>query len=112
MVSLSAETLASNARYWGGEGRVPPYAVTCGMANILAARRKLLLVSGAEKRDALRRTLDGHVSPESPASYLQHSGHVTVIADAAAWPWPQRGRARWSGAVGRLRRLVLARAGR
>ena len=70
--------------------RVPSYAVTCGMANILAARRKLLLVSGAEKRDALRRALDGPVSPESPASYLQHSGHVTVIADAAAWPWPQR----------------------
>lgn len=112
VVRLSAETLASNARYWGGEERVPPRAVTCGMANILAARRKLLLVSGAEKRDALRRALDGPVSPDSPASYLQNSGHVTVIADVAAWPWPQRGRARWSGAVGRVRRLVLAAAGR
>jgi glucosamine-6-phosphate deaminase len=90
VVRLSAETLASNARYWGTEGRVPSCAITCGMANILAARRKLLLVSGVEKRDALRRALDGPVSPESPASYLQHSGHVTVIADAAAWPWPQR----------------------
>jgi len=89
LVRLSAETIASNEHYWSVGAQVPKHALTCGMNNILTARMKLLLVSGEQKRDILRRTITGPIIPEVPASYLQVSAQVTVVADSAAWPWPQ-----------------------
>lgn len=85
-VTLSEASLASNATYW--KGPVPREAVTAGMDVILSARRTLLLVSGAHKREILRRTVLGPVTPEVPASWLQTVAGVTVLADAEAWPGP------------------------
>jgi glucosamine-6-phosphate deaminase len=86
VVRLSDETRASNARYWGEQARVPTHAVTCGMANILAARMKLLLVAGEGKREMLRRVVDGPATSQVPASLLAASDGVTIIADEAASP--------------------------
>ncbi len=85
IVELSEESIESNGRYWGARDQVPRRAVTAGMSVILAARRTLLVVSGAHKRDILRRTIDGPVTADVPASYLRLSSDVTVIADTAAW---------------------------
>jgi glucosamine-6-phosphate deaminase len=86
VVDLAAESIASNARYWGGLDRVPRRALTAGMNVLLAARATLLLVSGEQKREILDRTVNGPPSPQVPASYLQLARNVTVIADRAAWP--------------------------
>ncbi len=83
-VTLSEASLESNAAYWQGE--VPRFALTCGMSTLLAAKKILLLVSGAHKHAALRRTLEGPVTPELPASYLRGREDVTVVTDRAAWP--------------------------
>lgn len=85
VVSLSEASLESNARYWGGQGRVPKQALTAGMNVLLAAKEIVLLVSGAHKRDVLVQALAGPVTPDLPASYLQTSSKVTVLADRAAW---------------------------
>jgi len=85
IVDLTPESIASNARYWGGTDQVPRRALTCGMDLLLAARRTLLVVSGAHKRDILYRVVRGPVTPDIPASYLQTAPHVTVLADRAAW---------------------------
>ena len=85
VVDLTPESILSNARYWGGEDQVPRQALTCGMDLLLAARRTLLLVSGAHKYEILHRTVEGPQTPEVPASYLQSAPNVTVIADRAAW---------------------------
>lgn len=85
VVELSEESMESNGRYWGGRGQVPWRAMTAGMSVILAARRTLLVVSGAHKHDILRRMIDGPVTADLPASYLRLSPDVTVIADTAAW---------------------------
>jgi glucosamine-6-phosphate deaminase len=85
LVHLTAESVASNARYWGGEDEVPRQALTCGMDLLLAARRTLLLVSGAHKHDILHRAVSGPQTPDVPASYLQSGPDVTVLADRAAW---------------------------
>lgn len=86
VVTLSEESLDSNAAYWGGRDRVPLRAVTAGLAQLLAARQTILLVSGAHKRDVLGKVLYGPVTPDLPASYLQLAQNVTVIADRAAAP--------------------------
>lgn len=86
VVELTQESLESNARYWGGRAEVPRRAMTAGMDLLLGARRTLLIVSGKHKQDILRKTIEGPVMPEVPASYLQQAANVTVLADAAAWP--------------------------
>ena len=84
VVSLTPQSVESNARYWGGPEQVPRRALTAGMAVLLTARRILLLAAGESKADILRRTLEGPINPDVPASYLQTVPGVTVIADRAA----------------------------
>jgi glucosamine-6-phosphate deaminase len=85
VVDLTPESILSNARYWGDEDQVPRQALTCGMDLLLAARRTLLLVSGAHKHQILHRAIEGPQTPDVPASYLQSASNVTVLADQAAW---------------------------
>ena len=85
LVDLTAESMVSNARYWGSEDKVPRQALTCGMDLLLAARQTLLLVSGIHKYRILHQTVEGPQTPEVPASYLQLASNVTVLADRAAW---------------------------
>jgi glucosamine-6-phosphate deaminase len=84
-VALSPETVGSNARYWGGHEQVPRRAMTVGLAQILGARRTLLVASGRHKREIAHRALLGPVTPEVPASYLQVADDVTVLVDREAW---------------------------
>ena len=85
-VELSTESVASNANYWGGEDQVPRRAVTAGMDLLLAARRIVLIVSGAHKRSILAQALDGPIEPSVPASYLQEHHDVVVLTDRNARP--------------------------
>ena len=85
VVDLTRESIASNARYWGGEEQVPRRALTCGMDLLLAARRTLLVVAGTHKHEILQRTVEGPQTQDVPASYLQSASNVTVLADRAAW---------------------------
>ncbi len=85
-VELSAESVASNARYWGGEDHVPRRAITAGMDLLMAASRILLIVSGNLKRSILARVLDGPIGPDVPASFLQEHHDVVVLTDRDARP--------------------------
>jgi glucosamine-6-phosphate deaminase len=84
-VGLSPTTRRQNAASFGGDAdAVPELAITLGLAEILAARRLLLVVTGAEKAGVLRRALTEPPTPELPASWLQGHPGLTVIADHAA----------------------------
>jgi glucosamine-6-phosphate deaminase len=86
VVELTEETRVSNAHYWDVRERIPGRAIICGMAQLVAARQVIVLVSGEQKRDILHRTLEGHATPEVPASYLHTRSSVIIIAGALAWP--------------------------
>ncbi len=86
ILNLTPESLDGAAQYFGGRQHVPPQAITAGMVHLLAAKQILLIVSGAHKRDILARALNGPMTPDVPASYLQQAQNVTIIADRAAWP--------------------------
>ena len=81
---MTEESLASNSLYWGGRDKVPPRAMTAGLRQLLGAKRILLLVSGENKRDILRRVIEGPVTSLVPASFLQLHSSVTIVADEAA----------------------------
>lgn len=84
VVALATESIESNASYWGGQDRVPRRALTAGMSVLLKSRAILVLVSGTRKQEILRRTIEGPITPDVPASYLQHRSNVTIIADRDA----------------------------
>lgn len=84
VVTLTEESLVSNSVYWGGRGNVPPQAMTAGLRQLLGAKRIILLVSGASKREILKRVTTGPVSDLVPASFLQLHPCVDVICDEDA----------------------------
>jgi glucosamine-6-phosphate deaminase len=86
VVDLTAESVLSNAVYWGGIDRVPRQAATTGLAAMLAARAIVLVVTGTHKRAILEKTLTGPVTTAVPSSHLQTTPHTVVIADRAACP--------------------------
>lgn len=83
-VKLSQSTIDANKRFFASEADVPRYAYTMGIANIMQARKILLIVSGSAKANALKHALYGPVTPHVPASILQLHADVTVVADAEA----------------------------
>ena len=54
------------------------------LATIARAREVVVIVSGAGKRQALRRLTDGPVGPDVPASVLRSHACCTVLADRDA----------------------------
>jgi glucosamine-6-phosphate deaminase len=84
-LTLSAATRAQNAGAFGGDpAEVPARAITLGTVEILAARRLLLVVTGAAKAEILRRALLEPPCPDVPASWLQRHPHLEVVVDEAA----------------------------
>ena len=84
-VALTESTRQANARFFASEAEVPAAAYTMGVGTVMAARRVLMIVTGADKADILRKAFFGSVTPWVPASILQFHPDVTLICDRAAW---------------------------
>jgi glucosamine-6-phosphate deaminase len=83
-VVLQPETVAYIRADAGAGSRVGDRAVTLGLGTIAEAREAVVLVTGAAKRDILRRALTGPVDPDCPASLVQRVPAMLVLADRAA----------------------------
>lgn len=84
LVDLAQTTIKDNSRFFEDVSQVPTKAITMGISEIMRAKRILLLASGANKADALFRTVRGPVSESCPASVLQLHDDCIVISDKAA----------------------------
>ena len=85
VVDLCPTTRQQNAAAFGGDpAAVPAQAITLGLAEIRAASRIVLVVTGAAKAPVLTRLLQEPPSPALPASWLQGHPAVTLVADRAA----------------------------
>jgi len=62
----------------------PTHGLTLGLAEILAAREILLLVSGTSKRAPLERLMKRDLTTEFPASFLWLHPNCTVLCDREA----------------------------
>lgn len=83
-VTLTENTIAANARLFDCVEEVPHCAVTMGIKSIMSAKCILLIATGKNKADALKKALYGHVTPKVPASILQLHTNVIVVADQEA----------------------------
>ncbi|MFC9917500.1 glucosamine-6-phosphate deaminase [Agromyces binzhouensis] len=84
IVDLDDSTRAANARFFPSIDDVPRWAVTQGIATILAAHSLLVVASGGEKAHAVSAALDGPRTERLPASVLRDHRDVTWILDRDA----------------------------
>jgi len=83
--TLTSETIRDNARFFGGEEKVPRLAITMGVGTILESRRCLLLALGAGKAKAIHDAIEGPVTAQVTASALQlHRDVIAVLDEEAA----------------------------
>ena len=83
-VDLHETTIQANQRFFDTYEDVPKQAYSMGIKTIMNARRILILVSGEDKAETLKKAFYGPVTPEVPASILQTHKDVILIADDAA----------------------------
>lgn len=84
VVDLTESTIEANARFFASPADVPRQALTMGIGCIMAARRVLLVASGADKADAVYHAFCGPIRPQCPASILQLHNDVVLVGDEAA----------------------------
>lgn len=84
LVTLDPLTRRDAAGDFGGDEHTPRHALTMGVGSILAARRLVLMAWGQHKADVVRRALEGEVSPQVSASFLQEHANALFVLDAAA----------------------------
>ena len=83
-VDLNPITIEANARFFASADDVPKQAYTMGIGSIMKARRLLVIISGADKAEALKKVMEGPVTPWFPGSILQFHPDVTIVATADA----------------------------
>ena len=84
LVTLDTITRKDAAADFFSEDNVPREAVTMGVATILSAREIALLATGEHKAGTVRRAVEGEVTVDVAATFLQKHPHATVWLDLAA----------------------------
>ena len=84
--TLTPDTIAVNARFFGGDtAAVPARALTVGVGTILAAREVVILATGHKKARAVRHGIEGSYNHRWTISALQtHPSGIVVCDDPAA----------------------------
>lgn len=83
-VDLDESTIEANKRYFEKKEDVPRQAYTMGIKTIMQARKVLMVVSGRNKADIVKKAFFGPVTPGVPASILQMHPDFTLVGDAEA----------------------------
>ncbi|WP_316840805.1 glucosamine-6-phosphate deaminase [Pedobacter gandavensis] len=84
LVTLDDLTRRDAARDFGGKSFVPTKAITMGIGTIFKAREIILMAWNKKKASIIKKAVEGEISSEVPATYLQLSEHVEFILDQDA----------------------------
>lgn len=84
LVTLDPLTRRDAAGDFGGEEHTPRYAITMGVRTIVEARRVVLMAWGQHKASIVRTAVEGEVTPQVTASFLQEHDNALFVMDEAA----------------------------
>ncbi|MDV7397702.1 6-phosphogluconolactonase, partial [Arthrospira platensis SPKY1] len=84
LVNLSNKTRLAAASDFFGEEYVPTRAITMGVDTVMKAKRIFLLAWGDGKAGIIKQVVEGSVTDEAPATFLQEHKNVEFIVDQAA----------------------------
>lgn len=83
-ITLDHITREDAASSFLGIDNVPKKAITMGISTIKKAKRVVLLAWGEGKASVVQRTIEGEISAQVPATYLQHHQNATFVLDKEA----------------------------
>lgn len=84
IITLDYITRADAAGAFHGIANVPKQAITMGVRTVMKADRIVLLAWGNNKAKIVREAIEGEVTSEVPATYLQEHDNTTFILDEEA----------------------------
>lgn len=84
VVDLTQSTIDANTRFFDSEADVPRKAISLGIGSIMNAGQILLIATGEDKAEAVRRSVYGEVDPQVQASILRTHPQVIFLLDKAA----------------------------
>lgn len=84
IVHLEEITIEDAAKDFGGKENVPRSAITMGVKTIMQAERVFLMAWGREKSEVIKAAVEGPVTGELPASFLQNHPDALIVLDPAA----------------------------
>lgn len=86
IIKLSDETIKANSRFFESEEDVPKYAISMGMADVFNAKMLVVLASGKNKHEVVKRIIEEDtIYPEFPASFLHLHPNVYLFVDEDAY---------------------------
>ncbi|RBN50175.1 glucosamine-6-phosphate deaminase [Flavobacterium psychrolimnae] len=84
IITLDYITRVDASSDFNGIENVPKRAITMGVSTILKSKRIVLMAWGQNKADVIKRTVQGDISPEIPATFLQNHDNTTFVLDQSA----------------------------
>ena len=84
LVTLDDLTRRDASRDFGGKQNVPTKAITMGIGTIFKAREIILMAWNTKKASIIKKAVEGEISSDVPATYLQLSDHVEFVLDQDA----------------------------
>lgn len=84
LVTLDDLTRRDASRDFGGKANVPTKAITMGIGTIFKAREVILMAWNTKKASIIKKAVEGDISSDVPATYLQLSDQVEFILDEDA----------------------------
>ncbi len=84
LVTLDDLTRSDASRDFGGKANVPTKAITMGIGTIFKAREIVLMAWSLKKAPIIKKAVEGEISGDVPATFLQLSDHVEFVLDEPA----------------------------
>ena len=84
LVTLADLTRRDASKDFGGKANVPTKAITMGIGTIFKAREIILMAWNAKKAPIIKKAVEGEISSDVPATYLQLSDSVEFVLDQDA----------------------------
>ena len=84
IITLDHITRVDASSDFNGIDNVPKRAITMGVSTILRSKRIVLMAWGQNKASIIKRTIQGEISQDVPATFLQNHDNVTFVLDQSA----------------------------
>ena len=84
IITLDHITRVDASSDFNGIENVPKRAITMGVSTIMRSKRIVLMAWGQNKSEIVKRTIQGEISSEVPATFLQNHNNSTFVLDQFA----------------------------
>src|SRR5687768_16080832 len=83
LITLAKVTRMDAASDFFGEWNVPRKAITMGVESIMSAKRVVLMAWGEGKAPVIKKAVEGEITTQIPATFLQQHTSARIVLDAA-----------------------------